>query len=90
MEFETRAIHEGQGPDPSTGAVITPVYQTSTYQQEAIGKHKGYEYSRTGNPTRRALEEAIASLEGENTVLPLLPAWPPQPRYSAFSKRGTI
>ena len=64
MEFETRAIHEGQSPDPSTGAVITPVYQTSTYQQEAIGKHKGYEYSRTGNPTRRALEEAIASLEG--------------------------
>jgi len=64
MEFETRAIHEGQTPDPTTGAVITPVYQTSTYQQEAIGKHKGYEYSRTGNPTRRALEEAIASLEG--------------------------
>jgi len=64
MEFETRAIHAGQNPEPSTGAVITPVYQTSTYQQEAIGKHKGYEYSRTGNPTRKALEEAIASLEG--------------------------
>jgi cystathionine gamma-synthase/cystathionine gamma-lyase len=64
MEFETRAIHEGQNPESSTGAVIPPVYQTSTYQQEAIGKHKGYEYSRTGNPTRKALEEAIASLEG--------------------------
>ncbi len=64
MEFETRAIHEGQNPESSTGAVITPVYQTSTYQQEAIGKHKGYEYSRTGNPTRKALEKAIASLEG--------------------------
>jgi cystathionine beta-lyase/cystathionine gamma-synthase len=64
MEFETRAIHEAQNPDPVTGAVITPVYQTSTYQQEAIGKHKGYEYSRTGNPTRKALEEALASLEG--------------------------
>jgi cystathionine gamma-synthase/cystathionine gamma-lyase len=64
MEFETRAIHEGQAPDPATGAIITPVYQTSTYQQEAIGKHKGFEYSRTGNPTRKALEEAIASLEG--------------------------
>jgi len=64
MEFETRAIHEGQNPDPATGAIITPVYQTSTYQQEAIGKHKGYEYSRTGNPTRKALEEALASLEG--------------------------
>jgi len=64
MEFETRAIHEGQNPDPTTGAVITPIYQTSTYQQEAIGEHKGYEYSRTGNPTRKALEEALASLEG--------------------------
>ncbi len=64
MEFETRAIHEGQNPDPATGAVITPVYQTSTYQQEAIGEHKGYEYSRTGNPTRKALEQALASLEG--------------------------
>jgi len=64
MEFETRAIHEGQNRDPVTGAVITPIYQTSTYQQEAIGKHKGYEYSRTGNPTRKALEEALASLEG--------------------------
>jgi len=64
MEFETRAIREGQNPDPVTGAVITPIYQTSTYQQEAIGKHKGYEYSRTGNPTRKALEEALASLEG--------------------------
>ena len=64
MEFETRAIHEGQQPDPLTGAVIVPVYLTSTYQQEAIAKHKGYEYSRTGNPTRTALEEALASIEG--------------------------
>ncbi|MCL5985379.1 MAG: cystathionine gamma-synthase [Actinobacteria bacterium] len=64
MRFETRAIHEGQEPDASTGAVIVPVYQTSTYQQDAIGKHRGYEYSRTGNPTRKALEDALASLEG--------------------------
>ncbi len=64
MKFETRAIHEGQEPEFTTGAVIVPVYQTTTYQQEAIGKHKGYEYSRTGNPTRSALEEALASLEG--------------------------
>lgn len=64
MEFETRAIHDGQQPDPLTGAVIVPVYLTSTYQQEAIAKHKGYEYSRTGNPTRTALEEALASVEG--------------------------
>ncbi|MDD2689751.1 MAG: PLP-dependent aspartate aminotransferase family protein [Candidatus Omnitrophica bacterium] len=63
MKFETRAIHDGQEPDSLTGAVIVPVYQTSTYQQEAIGKHKGYEYSRTGNPTRHALEVALASLE---------------------------
>lgn len=63
MQFETRAIHDGQQPDPATGSVIVPIYLTSTYQQEAIGNHKGYEYSRTGNPTRTALEEAIASLE---------------------------
>jgi cystathionine gamma-synthase/cystathionine gamma-lyase len=64
MKFETKAIHAGQEPDPGTGAVIVPVYQTSTYRQEAVGKHKGYEYSRTGNPTRHALETALAALEG--------------------------
>ncbi|BAZ48914.1 cystathionine gamma-lyase [Nostoc sp. NIES-4103] len=63
MEFETRAIHEGQQSDPQTGAVIVPIYLTSTYEQQAIGQHKGYEYSRTGNPTRNALEEALASIE---------------------------
>lgn len=63
MKFSTRAIHAGQEPDPTTGAVITPIYQTSTYVQEEIGKHKGYEYSRTGNPTRTALEECLASIE---------------------------
>lgn len=61
--FETRAIHAGQEPDPSTGSVIVPIYQTSTYVQEALGQHKGYEYSRTGNPTRTALEQCVASLE---------------------------
>jgi cystathionine gamma-synthase len=64
MEFETRAIHAGQDPDPTTGAIVTPIYQTSTYVQEEVGKHKGYEYSRTGNPTRTALESCLASLEG--------------------------
>jgi cystathionine gamma-lyase len=64
MRFATRAIHVGQEPDPATGATITPIYQTSTYTQEAPGKHKGYEYSRTANPTRAALEECVASLEG--------------------------
>jgi cystathionine gamma-synthase len=64
MDFETRAIHEGQEPDPSTGAIVTPIFQTSTYVQEAVGVHKGYEYSRTGNPTRTALQRCVASLEG--------------------------
>lgn len=62
--FETLAIHAGQPPDPATGAVMTPIYQTSTYVQSGVGQHKGYEYSRTGNPTRRALEECLAALEG--------------------------
>jgi cystathionine gamma-synthase len=64
LAFETRAIHAGQEPDPATGAVITPIYQTSTYVQEAVGVHKGYDYSRVSNPTRNALEIALASLEG--------------------------
>ncbi len=63
-KFETNAIHAGQDPDPTTGAITFPIYQTSTYVQEAVGKHKGYEYSRTTNPTRSALEACLASLEG--------------------------
>ena len=62
--FETRAIHAGQPPDPETGAVVTPVYLTSTFAQEAVGTHRGYEYGRTANPTRTALERCLASLEG--------------------------
>src|SRR5258708_8704890 len=61
--FETLAIHAGQTPDPTTGAVMTPIYQTSTYVQAAPAEHKGYEYSRTDNPTRKALEDCIAALE---------------------------
>jgi cystathionine gamma-synthase len=64
MDFETRAIHEGQEPDPTTGAVTTPIYQTSTYVQDAVGVHKGYDYARVANPTRTALQECLASLEG--------------------------
>ena len=64
MDFETRAIHAGQEPDPATGAVTTPIYQTSTFAQEAVGVHKGYDYARVANPTRTALEECLASLEG--------------------------
>jgi len=87
LGFETRAIHAGQAPDETTGAVVTPIYQTSTYAQDEVGVHKGYEYSRTGNPTRTALERCLASLEGagsgfafasgmaaEDAVLRLLPA----------------
>ena len=64
MEFETRAIHVGQEPDSATGAVTTPIYQTSTYVQDAVGVHKGYDYARVANPTRTALQECLASLEG--------------------------
>jgi cystathionine gamma-lyase len=62
--FSTRAIHAGQEPDPATGATVVPIYATSTYTQAAPGQHKGYEYSRSGNPTRTALETALAALEG--------------------------
>jgi cystathionine beta-lyase/cystathionine gamma-synthase len=63
MDFETRAIHEGQEPDPATGAIITPIYQTSTYVQDAVGVHKGFDYARVNNPTRTALQHCLASLE---------------------------
>jgi cystathionine beta-lyase/cystathionine gamma-synthase len=62
--FATRAVHAGQMPDPYSGAVMTPIYQTSTYVQEGLGRHKGFEYARTQNPTRQALERCVASLEG--------------------------
>ncbi len=64
MGFRTDAIHAGQEPDPTTGAVSVPIYQTSTFVQEGIGKHKGYEYGRTQNPTRNALEDCMTALEG--------------------------
>jgi cystathionine gamma-synthase len=63
MDFETRAIHVGQDPESATGAVTVPIYQTSTYAQKAVGEHKGFDYSRTANPTRSALESCLASLE---------------------------
>src|SRR6187455_3717659 len=62
--FPTICIHAGQTPDPSTGAIITPIFQTSTYVQDALGQHKGYEYARTQNPTRAALEANLAAIEG--------------------------
>jgi cystathionine gamma-lyase len=63
MKFTTRAIHAGQEPDPSTGAIMPPIFQTSTFAQEGLGGHKGFEYSRSGNPTRAALESCLAALE---------------------------
>src|SRR3954469_4775741 len=85
LAFEARAIHGGQQHDPSTGAVMVPIYATSTYAQESPGVHKGYEYSRSGNPTREAFERCVADLESgtagyavasglaaESTVLDLL------------------
>lgn len=63
MKFSTKAIHAGQEPDPTTGSIMTPIYQTSTFAQTGMGEHKGYEYARTGNPTRTALEECLAALE---------------------------
>src|SRR5207248_6905123 len=66
-KFSTLAIHAGQEPDPATGAVSIPIYQTSTYAQEGIGKHKGFEYARTQNPTRLALEKNLAALESGKT-----------------------
>src|SRR3954454_23697661 len=67
LGFATRAIHSGQEPDPLTGAVTVPIYPTSTYVQQGIGEHKGYEYSRVSNPTRTRLEENLAALEGGRT-----------------------
>jgi cystathionine gamma-synthase len=68
--FSTLAIHAGQEPDPTTGAVVPPIYQTSTYAQEEVGLHKGFEYSRTGNPTRQSLETCLAALEGAGFDVP--------------------
>ena len=64
MDFETRAIHDGQEPDPATGSVTVPIYQTSTFVQDAVGETKGYDYARVSNPTRTALQLCLASLEG--------------------------
>ena len=70
LKFNTRAIHVGNEPDKETGAVIAPIYATSTFQQEAVGVHKGYDYSRAGNPTQKRFEANIASLEnGKHGVL---------------------
>src|SRR5216683_5560685 len=74
--FATLAIHAGQDADPATGATVVPIYATSTYTQEAPGKHKGYEYSRSGNPTRQALETCLAALESGERGLGFVAANP--------------
>ena len=71
MKFETKVIHAGQAPDPRTGAVMTPIYATSTYAQSSPGEHKGFDYARTHNPTRDALERCVAELEGGDARLRL-------------------
>ena len=78
--FATRTVHAGQPPEPITGAVRVPIFQTSTYQYREVGEHTGYEYARVQNPTRRALEECIASLEEGFDGHASLPAWPPSRR----------
>lgn len=75
MRAKTKLIHGIRIGEPSTGSVNVPIYQTSTYKQEAVGKHQGYEYSRTGNPTRAALEEMIAVLENGHVDLHLVQEW---------------
>ena len=74
MKFGTKAIHAGVHPDPATGAIMTPIYQTSTYVQDGVGNHKGYEYSRTQNPTRHALEKNIAAIENDRRQILLASA----------------
>ena len=71
LRFETLAIHAGQDPDPATGATITPVYQTVTYTHDAVDQNRGFAYSRSGNPTRAALESCLAALEGGRFCLDL-------------------
>ena len=76
QRFETRAIHAGCEPDPGTGAIMTPIFQTSTYVQESPGKHKGYDYSRTHNPTRTALEKILPLSKKGSMGLPSHPECP--------------
>ena len=87
--FETLAIHAGQEPEAVTGAVVVPIFQTSTFAQEAVGKHKGYEYARTGNPTRTALETCLAALEAAAGVSPSLRGWPRRTRSHTSFRRVT-
>lgn len=77
MKFATKAIHAGIEPDPSSGAIMTPIFQTSTYVQEAPGKHKGFEYARTQNPTRDVLQNNLAAIENGKFGLCFASGWQP-------------
>ncbi len=85
MGFATNAIHVGQEPDPATGAIVAPIYQTSTYVQTELGKDKGFDYARTKHPNRQALERTVAKLGRALTYL--LPGWPRLTPFSAFFVR---
>ena len=87
--FPTICIHAGQTPDPGTGAIITPIFQTSTYVQAELGKHKGYEYARTQNPTRAALEANIAAIEGGKAAFAFVPRGRPHVRWVATDQTWT-
>jgi O-acetylhomoserine/O-acetylserine sulfhydrylase-like pyridoxal-dependent enzyme len=89
LHFATKAVHAGQHPDPTTGAIMTPVYQTSTYVQPELGRHTGYEYARTHNPTREALERNVAALEGGRTESPSPRGWRRPTRWRSCSARAT-
>ena len=84
LHLETIAVHAGVEPDPVSGAVMTPIYQTSTYAQADVAVHKGYEYSRTDNPTRTALQTALAALRAGGMRWRLPPAWRPSTRCCAW------
>src|SRR3990167_347378 len=89
--IETQVIHAGQKPDESTGAIMTPIFATSTYVQESPAKHKGYEYSRTGNPTREALEKCLAVLENGACAFAfasgIIPTWRSRHCIGLFIRR---
>ena len=90
MKFSTKAIHAGQEPDPSTGAIMTPIYQTSTFAQTGMGEHKGYEYARTGNPTRTVLEQCLAALENGQYGLSFASGLAAKALFSICSVPATI
>src|SRR4029077_16928757 len=86
--FSTICLHAGQEPDPSTGAIITPIYQTSTYVQEALGRHKGFEYARTQNPTRLALERNLAAIEAGREAFAFASGMAASDAIASFLKAG--